>query len=49
MKITNFTNQAPLTEQDAIQLSKAIKAFEKGEKQPEGRFTILKELKKGEF
>jgi hypothetical protein len=46
MKVYNFTNKAPLTENDAEQMAKAIEAFKKGEKQPEGRFIILKELKK---
>lgn len=46
MQIINFTNKAPLTETDAKQMADAIKAFEKGEKQPEGRFVILRELKK---
>lgn len=47
MEIINFTDKAPLIEEDAKQLSQAIEAFKKGEKQPEGRFTILKELTKG--
>lgn len=46
MEIINFTDKAPLTKKDAEQMSKTIEAFKKGEKQPEGRFTIIKELKK---
>jgi hypothetical protein len=45
MKIINFTDEAHLTEKDAKQMAQALEAFKKGEKQPEGRFTILKELK----
>jgi hypothetical protein len=46
MEIINFTNKAPLTENDAKQMAQAIEAFKKGEEQPKGRFVILKELKK---
>lgn len=48
MEIYNFTNKAPLTKEDAEQIAKAIEAFKKGEKQPDGRFTIIKELKKND-
>lgn len=49
MEVINFTNKAHVTEEDAKQMAKAIEAFKEGKEQPEGRFTIIGELKKESY
>lgn len=44
MKIISFSNQNNITEKEGKQLAEAIKAFEEGDKQPEGRFKIIGRL-----